>query len=223
VHGLRAVSRRRALGMLAVAASATAGGLAVRASGGLRWLEHRSVDARFSLRGQHEAPPGVVVVGIDNDTLANLPRFPFSRTFYARALERLHAAGARVVVFDIAFDRPTSTGADLALFEAARQAAPVIFATSLINSSGDTEVFGGNGNLASIGAKAAATDLLPDGDGVIRHLLDQVHGLPSIAAAAADTVLGSTFAGHRTRRGDFRFCRFSTATSTPAPCAARWC
>jgi len=146
------------------------------------------------------------VVGIDNNTLANLPRFPFSRTFYARALERLHAAGARVVVFDIAFDRPTSTGADLALFEAARQAAPVIFATSLINSSGDTEVFGGNGNLASIGAKAAATDLLPDSDGVIRHLLDQVHGLPSIAAAAADTVLGHPVRGRQLKDGwiDFR-------------------
>jgi CHASE2 domain-containing sensor protein len=192
--------------MLAVALTATVAGLAVRASGGLRWLESKTVDARFSLRGQHEAPPGVLVVGIDNNTLASLPRFPFSRTFYARALGRLHAAGARVVVFDIAFDRPTSTGADLALFEAARQAAPVIFATSLINSSGDTEVFGGNGNLASIGAKAAATDLLPDGDGVIRHLLDQVHGLPSIAAATADTVLGHPVGGHQLKDGwiDFR-------------------
>jgi len=192
--------------MLAVALSATAGGLAVHASGGLRWLEHRSVDARFSLRGRHEAPRGVVVVGIDNNTLAKLPRFPFSRTFYARALERLHAAGARVVVFDIAFDRPTSTGADLALFEAAGRAAPVIFATSLIDSAGETEVFGGNGNLASIGAKAAATDLLPDGDGVIRHLLDQVHGLPSIAVATADTVLGHPPSRHQLQEGwiDFR-------------------
>jgi CHASE2 domain-containing sensor protein/predicted Ser/Thr protein kinase len=192
--------------MLAVALAATAAGLAVRAGGGLQWLESRTIDARFSLRGQHEAPPGVVVVGIDNNTLASLPRFPFSRTFYAQALERLHAAGARVVVFDVAFDRPTSTGADLALFEAARRAAPVIFATSLINSSGDTEVFGGNSNLASIGAKAAATDLLPDSDGVIRHLLDQVHRLPSIAAAAADTVLGHPVSGHQMQDGwiDFR-------------------
>ena len=65
----------------------------------------------------------MVVVGLDNDSLGQLPRYPFSRRLHARVLENLHAAGARLIVYDISFDRPTTPGADEALFEAARRAA----------------------------------------------------------------------------------------------------
>lgn len=186
----RLASHGRVFGLLAVALVAAAVGLGVRASGALDWLERGSVDARFSLRGRLSPPHGIVLVGIDNETLAHLPRYPFSRAYDARVLERLHAAGARLVVFDIAFDRPTTPAADLALFTAAERSPPVVFATSLITHSGGTEVLGGNANLASIGAQAAAADLIPDGDGVIRHMLGQVNGLPTIAAAVARTITG---------------------------------
>ncbi len=179
------VRRGRALGLLAVALAAAAAGLAAHAGGVLGWLERATVDARFSLRGSEGPPAGVVVVGLDNDSLGVLPRFPFSRKLHARVIDNLRRAGARLIVYDIAFDRPTTPNADLALFEAARRAAPIVFATSLISPSGATEVLGGNANLASIGASAAAADLVPDGDGVLRHLLDQVSGLPTIAAAVA--------------------------------------
>src|SRR5665213_2333473 len=115
------VSRRRVLGLLVVGLLATAAGLAIHAGGLLNWLERDSVDARFSLRGEQHPPSGVVVVGIDNDSLGVLPRFPFSRRLDARVLENLHAAGARLVVYDISFDRPTTPAADEALFEAAHQ------------------------------------------------------------------------------------------------------
>ncbi|MHB8243332.1 MAG: CHASE2 domain-containing serine/threonine-protein kinase [Solirubrobacteraceae bacterium] len=187
---LRDRSHRRAIGMLAVAALASALALAIRAGGHLAWVESRAVDARFSLRDEREAAPGVLIVGIDNDTLGHLPRFPFSRSLYAPVIESLHRAAARVIAFDIAFDQPTTNTADLALFEAARRAAPVIFATSLITAAGQTEVLGGNENLAGIGARPAASDLLADSDGEIRHLLGQVHHLPTLAVAAATTALG---------------------------------
>jgi len=132
------------------------------------------------------------VVGIDNNSLAQLPRYPFSRRLHARVLQNLHKAGARLIVYDISFDRPTTEAADLALFEAARQAAPVVFATSLISPSGETEVLGGNANLTSIGDQAAAANLLPDSDGVLRHTLADVNGLPSIAAAVAQRLTGHT-------------------------------
>lgn len=179
------VSRARALGLTAAALTAAVTGLALDAGGQLEWLQRNAVDARFALRGGHNAAPGVVIVGVDNNTLAQLPRFPFSRVYYARVLERLHAAGARVIAVDIAFDRPTSEAADLALFEAARRAAPVVFGTSLISDTGGTEILGGNANLASIDATPAATDVPSDADGILRHLLGQVHGLPTIAAAVA--------------------------------------
>jgi CHASE2 domain-containing sensor protein len=182
--------RRKALGLLAVGLLAAAVGLVARTTGFLGLLERDSVDARFALRGDQGPPSDVVVVGIDNTSLGQLPRYPFSRRLHARVLQNLHRAGARLIVYDISFDRPTTEAADLALFEAARQAAPVVFATTLISPSGETEVLGGNANLASIGDQAAAADLLPDSDGVLRHTLDDVNGLPSIAAVVAKRLTG---------------------------------
>jgi CHASE2 domain-containing sensor protein len=100
-------------------------------------------------------------------------------------IERLHAAGARLIVYDISFDRPTTARADGALLDAAGKGRPIVFATSLISSSGHTEVLGGDANLRDLGDRAAAADLIPDPDGVIRHTLDQVNGLPTVAAAVA--------------------------------------
>jgi serine/threonine protein kinase/CHASE2 domain-containing sensor protein len=177
--------RRRALALLAVALVATGAGVAVRLSGALDWLGRSTVDARFSLRGAQLPPGDVVVVGIDNDSIGSLPRYPFSRRLHARAIERLHRAGARLIAYDVSFDRPTAPGPDDALFEAARRGAPVIFATSLISPSGGTQVLGGDANLASIGDRAAAADLPADGDGTLRHLLGKVNGLPTLALATA--------------------------------------
>jgi CHASE2 domain-containing sensor protein/tRNA A-37 threonylcarbamoyl transferase component Bud32 len=183
-------ARRRILALAAIGLLASAAGLTAHQTGLFGWLEHDTVDARFSLRPHRHPPQGVVVVGIDNDTLGELPRFPFSRRLDARVLENLHGAGARLVVYDISFDRPTTPGADLALFEAARRAAPVVFSTSLISPTGATQVLGGNANLSSIADQAAAADLLPDSDGVLRHTLGEVHGLPTVAAAVARRVGG---------------------------------
>jgi serine/threonine protein kinase/CHASE2 domain-containing sensor protein len=187
------VSRRRVLGLLAVGLLAATVGLVVHAAGLLNWLERDTVDARFSLRAERSPPSDVVLVGIDNNSLGVLPRYPFSRRLDARVLENLHTAGARLLVYDISFDRPTTPAADEALFEAARQSAPVVFGTSLISPSGATEVLGGNANLTSIGDQAAAADLVPDPDGVLRHTLAEVNGLPTIAAAVTQRL-----SGHRT-------------------------
>jgi CHASE2 domain-containing sensor protein len=187
---LGGATRRRVTGLLAVGLLAAAAGLAIHAAGTLNWLERDSVDARFSLRGAQRPPSDVVVVGIDNDSLGVLPRFPFSRTLDARVLENLHAAGARLVVYDISFDRPTTPAADEALYEAAGRAAPVVFGTSLISPTGATQVLGGNANLAGIGDRAAAADLAPDADGVLRRTLADVNGLPTIAAAVVQRLTG---------------------------------
>jgi serine/threonine protein kinase/CHASE2 domain-containing sensor protein len=194
-------TRRRVLRLLAVGLLAAAAGLAAHAAGLLGRFERDTVDVRLSLRGRQPQPANVVVVGIDNDSLGQLPRYPFSRRLHARVLENLHAAGARLVVYDISFDRPTTPAGDEALFEAARRAAPVVFATSLISPSGATEVLGGNANLAGIGDQAAAADLLPDPDGVLRHTLAEVNGLPSVAASVARALNARVSSRGRLRGG----------------------
>jgi len=158
--------------------------LALRDSALLGSLERQTIDARFSLRGARRPSPQVALIGLDANSIAHLPQFPFSRTIHAQVITRLHRAGARVIVYDFAFDRPTTDAADLALFDAAQAAAPVIFATTLI-SNGQTEVMGGSANLRSIGAYPAAGLLPTDSDGVIRHLASDVSGLPTVAEVAA--------------------------------------
>lgn len=195
-----AVGRRVGL-LLAVALIAAVAGLVAREDGLLGWLERPTVDGRFSLRAGEHPPTDVVVVGIDNTSLGDLPRYPFSRRLHARVLENLHRAGAKLVVYDISFDRPTTSSADEALLEAAQRAAPVVFATSLISLSGKTQVLGGDANLAAAGDQAAAADLLPDGDGVLRHLLDRASGLPTVAAVVGQRIRGRDTPGGLLRGG----------------------
>lgn len=178
-------SGRRLTWMLVVAALATTAGVVSFTGGALGWLERSTVDARFSLRGRQRAPASVAIVGLDNASLSTLPRFPFSRELHARVIDRLHSAGARLIVYDVAFDRPTTQRADEALLSAAAASAPIVFATSLISRTGHTEILGGDANLRQAGDRAAAADLAPDSDGVIRHTLDRVNGLPTVAAVVA--------------------------------------
>lgn len=180
------VGRTRALVLLGVALVAIGAGIGARAAGAFSWLEEATVDARFALRGAQPPARDLAIVGIDNPSLLRLPQYPWSRKLDAEVLENLHNAGALLVVYDVAFDRPSSEpAADYALYEAGRRASPVVFATSLISSTGETEVLGGNQNLAQIHDRAGAADLVPDGDGTIRHLRASVSGLPTIANAVA--------------------------------------
>ena len=71
----------------------------------LRWL--------FHLRGATQAPPEVVVVAIDEQSAQrlDLPTKPsdWPRDLHAQLVERLAQAGARVICFDLTFDRPSRT------------------------------------------------------------------------------------------------------------------
>lgn len=84
--------------------------------------ELASINYRFHLRGPVPPAPEIVVLAIDqrsivsdtfNDeelrqtpTLAALKSFPFPRTVYAEAIQRLCDAGARVVAIDMLFQSP---------------------------------------------------------------------------------------------------------------------
>jgi adenylate cyclase len=52
---------------------------------------------------------GVRIVDIDEDSLARLGQWPWSRSEIAKLVDRLHAAGAAAVAFDILFSEPDRT------------------------------------------------------------------------------------------------------------------
>jgi HD-GYP domain-containing protein (c-di-GMP phosphodiesterase class II) len=180
--------RLAALGAVALAAFAIA--LATRESGALEPLEREALKARFDVRGA-EPVSGLLVVGIDARTFGNLQtRWPFRRSLHGRMVRRLHAAGAREIVYDIQFTEPTSPREDLALFNAIGDAGGAVLATSESDSSGGTDVLGGDANLRSIGARAAASDLRNDTSGAIASFPRAAGGLDSIAVITTERLTG---------------------------------
>lgn len=92
------------IGLLGAAVYLSPQGTAIEEQFGLYWL--------FHLRGERTAPADVVVIAVDqaSATHLELPLKPslWSRALHARLIDRLVEAGARVVVFDLVFDRPGS-------------------------------------------------------------------------------------------------------------------
>ena len=186
--------RTRVAAALLVALAAGGIAIALRHSSVIEAVEGHTIDLRFALRGTARPPRDIVIVALDPTSVDNLPRYPFSRRIDARVLDQLHRAGARVIVYDFSVENPTTTGADNALFYAAADAAPVVFAATEIGSSradrGQTTVLGGNANVESIDDYVGAALLPDDPDGTVRHLVGQVNGLPTIASVVQRIVTG---------------------------------
>jgi adenylate cyclase len=72
----------------------------------VRGLETASLDLRFRLRGVRPPGPEVTIILIDDRSLESLGRWPLSRALFARALEVLDHARAKVVAFDLLFTEP---------------------------------------------------------------------------------------------------------------------
>ena len=82
----------------------------------LRLEENFGLGTLFLMRGPREAPAEVVVVGLDkfSSDAFGLPNEPakWPRTLHAELVERLEAAGAAVVGFDVLFDDPAEPAGD---------------------------------------------------------------------------------------------------------------
>ena len=202
--------RGRLRTLLFFAIGVSAGALATLAYGldlGSR-LELATVDARFSIRGDAATPSDVVVVGIDDVTFSETGlRWPFSRTVQAKVIDRLTAAGAKVIAEDIQYTEPTTPmpgcGApceqlaedeDAALGEAvyeppgaARRSCsrrPRSRRTGARTSSAAT--------LRVLGARAGNGNYIPDADGVIRGSRTRSTELETFPVVAAERALGHT-------------------------------
>ena len=62
-----------------------------------------------ALQNPHPAPPELVIVAIDDDSLNQFQQNPpIKRDLYARAIDRLMKAGARAIAVDILFETPST-------------------------------------------------------------------------------------------------------------------
>ena len=119
------------LGLIGVVATLSPYGYALEEGIGLHLL--------FQLRGAQPPPEDVVVVALDRQSSKqlDLPMEPrnWPRTVHARLIDRLHDAGAAVIVFDLIFNEPQTPETDAALEQAMARAGNVILAQSIVDET----------------------------------------------------------------------------------------
>jgi CHASE2 domain-containing sensor protein len=159
-------------------------------SGAFGSLERDTISKRFELRGA-STPKDVTVVGIDEKSFADLRvRWPFRRSLHAALIDRLHAAGADVIAYDVQFTEPTTPKQDLALFHSIGRAGGAVLATGQSDGQGHTNVLGGDQNLVRIDAEAGAANLDDERGGIVARVPYSVKGLKSLAVASVERVTG---------------------------------
>jgi adenylate cyclase len=73
------------------------------------FMELKLYDLKFRVRGPKPAGQNVVILGIDDDSLKAVGRWPWSRDDMARLVSAVQAAGPRVIVLDIIFAEKQET------------------------------------------------------------------------------------------------------------------
>lgn len=183
-------ARAKGIATAAGFAVALAVGLLLYYAGGLSDLERSSLTARFAIR-QQPRPHDIVVVAIDERSFRELQRpWPFPRSLDAKAVDRLHAAGTREIVYDVQFTEPTNPTDDNALIGSIGRAGGAVLATTVTNGRGGTDVFGGNSTLAQIHSEPGWSSFRLTTGGVIERMPYEVGGLRSLAVVAATRLTG---------------------------------
>ncbi|MGN6188466.1 MAG: CHASE2 domain-containing protein [Conexibacter sp.] len=167
----------------ALVVGALAAGIAglLAATGLLAGFERTALDARYQVRGTHAAPD-VVVVGIDEATLAE-HELPFSRALHARVIRTLLAADARAVAYDVQFSSARDRAGDEALLRAL-DSPRVVLGTAEQYRDGTPAVLGVK-RLQRQGTRIGSTLLPVDDDGAWRRMDARVQGLPALSVLAA--------------------------------------
>jgi adenylate cyclase len=150
-------------------------------------LELKTYDLR--LRALRSAPPQqVAIAAIDERSLAEYGRWPWSRAVLARLVERLSEAGARVIAFDVFFVEPESPEADERFARAIRASGNVVLSTVFLLEAGRSGKAGSAGS--SIAAQAIG-DVRHGGnaDFPMRPLYGVLANIPVLQRSAA-------YAGH---------------------------
>jgi len=95
-------------------------------------LELKGLDLLFTLRGTVSPADRIVIVAIDEPSMAEIQRqWPWPRGTHARLIRQLNKAGARVISFDVLFAEPSDEAEDAALERALHDAGNVVLVSAL--------------------------------------------------------------------------------------------
>jgi adenylate cyclase len=122
------------------------------------------------------ADEDVVVVEIDEKSLARIGRWPWARSQHARLISQLSENGAAFIGYDVTFSEPTNEANDLVLGDAVAEAGNVVLgATAVFPREKPGDLPTARQILPPIeevarDAPAAHVNVIPDPDGVVRAL-----------------------------------------------------
>jgi EAL domain-containing protein (putative c-di-GMP-specific phosphodiesterase class I)/CHASE2 domain-containing sensor protein len=121
-----------------------------------------------------QASGQVVVVEMDAASIAQLRQWPWPRHHYAHLIDRLNAAGARSIVFDVDLSARSTTSGDHLLAQAIDRARSTIVLPTFRQNAGSND----HRQIDSLplpelrrNATLAAVAVDPDSDGTVRHML----------------------------------------------------
>ncbi len=127
---------------------------------------------RYSVR-QHAASGDVVLVEMDARSVADIRRWPWPRGYYATVVDRLHAAGAATIAFDVDFSTPSDPAEDAKLAAALARADGRITLPTFAQAAGA----GDRRNLDALPLPAfrpysslTSVSIAPDADGLVRAM-----------------------------------------------------
>jgi len=98
-------------------------------------MESKTYDLRLRLREKlhdHIARPDILIVAIDEQSLKEVGRWPWSRDMMARLVDRISAGRPKVIGIDIMFSEHESVERDNALRAAIQKAGNVVLATAFV-------------------------------------------------------------------------------------------
>ena len=144
-------------------------------------LEQTAYRLLFQLRGTLPADQRLVMIEIDDASLQQLGRFPWSRQQYAKLLNLLDqpAADKNIVVLNLLFSEPSPSDAQLA--EAMERHGQVVLASAW-DADGKPLM-----PVPQLRRAAIATGHIlvkPSGDGIVRSVIPLLKGQPILGVAA---------------------------------------
>lgn len=95
-------------------------------------IENKALNQLFELRGGRPTFDDILIVTIDDDTFSSLDtNWPFPRDYYARVINNLEKAGAKLIIFDVLFTESSDAAKDSILTEVASSYNNIVFAGKL--------------------------------------------------------------------------------------------
>ena len=118
--------------------------------------------------------PSILIVEVDEKSLRDMGAWPWARTAHARMIDRLTAAGARTIVYDVLFSQPAANpGDDVALARSIALSGRVYLPQFIEPGAREGAPQQLVGPLPEIGQGAAglgSAHVLFDADGVVRRM-----------------------------------------------------